>query len=363
MTLHDNTYFMQRALTLARKGRPSPNPMVGAVIVNNGVIVGEGFHPKAGEPHAEIFALKAAGEKACGGSLYVNLEPCCHFGRTPPCTNAIINAGIKSVYVAAVDPNPLVSGKGIEQLRNAGIQVDVGLLEDKAHELNKGFIKRIQTGMPYITWKAAMSIDGKIATKSGDSRWITGERARREVQKLRNANDAIITGIGTVIADDPEMTVHGIKNAQNPVRVILDSKASIPLEAQILSGDAQTIIFITSNAPADKICHLKSKCEVIVVPSDPDGRVDLKSVMIKLGEIGINTALLECGGELAASMLNAHLIDEGIVFIAPKIIGGREAKTIVEGSGIDRISDAISTSLITTRRFDPDVALKFKIIH
>ena len=354
--------FMKRALALARRGHTSPNPMVGAVVVRDGVIVGEGFHPHTGEPHAEVFALNAAGSLVEGADLYVTLEPCSHFGRTPPCADAVIKAGIKRVFAAMVDPNPLVSGNGIKRLRNAEIQVEVGMMEPEARELNRGFIKRVTTGMPFVLWKAAMSLDGKIAANSGDSRWITGERSRREVHKLRNSHDAVITGVGTILADDPELNVRGIRDAVNPIKVVVDSKASTPPTARILNVDAPIYIAVTEMADRERMNRLQDAGAKILMMPAADNRVDLNALMIKLADLGINTAMLECGGELTASMLGAGLIDRGMIFVAPKIIGGRDAKTIVEGAGIEMMADALNASNLRTRRFGDDIALEFDFL-
>ena len=365
----DNT-FMKRALRLAIRGRTSPNPMVGAVVVRDGEIVGEGFHPKAGEPHAEVFALRDAGERAKGADLYVTLEPCCHHGKTPPCTDAVIRSGVRRVFAAMVDPNPQVAGQGIECLRAAGIEVHVGILESEARKLNEAFIKRVTTGLPFVLWKSAMTLDGKIATRTGDSRWVTGEKARKKVHRLRNRYDAVLTGIGTVLADDPELTVRDInrkdaKNAkeiQNPVRIIVDSNARTLLTSRVLNSAAKTIIAVTKHAPAEKVEALRNAGAELLVLSDIDGCVDLRALMQKLAETGINSVLLECGGELAFSMLDAGLVDRGLVFIAPKIIGGRDAKTPVEGEGIELMRDALVTTAPKIRRFGDDIALEFEIL-
>ncbi|WP_319586218.1 bifunctional diaminohydroxyphosphoribosylaminopyrimidine deaminase/5-amino-6-(5-phosphoribosylamino)uracil reductase RibD [uncultured Desulfobulbus sp.] len=353
---------MKHALTLAWRGHTSPNPMVGAVVVRDGAIVGEGYHPCAGEPHAEVFALNAAGTLTEGADLYVTLEPCSHFGRTPPCADAVIKAGIKRVFAAMVDPNPLVSGNGIKKLQNAGIIVEVGMIESEARELNRGFIKRVTTGRPFVLWKAAMSLDGKIAANSGDSRWITGERSRKEVHKLRNTHDAVITGVGTILADDPELNVRGIRGAVNPIKVVVDSKASTPPTARILKGDVPIYIAVTELADRERMNRLQDEGATIVMMPAVDDRVDLKALMIKLADLGINTAMLECGGELSASMLKAGLIDRGMIFVAPKIIGGRDAKSIVEGAGIEMMADALNASNLRTRRFGDDIALEFDFL-
>lgn len=352
---------MKRALRLARLGRTSPNPMVGAVLVLDGVIVGEGFHRKAGEPHAEVMAIQMACQFAKGADLYVTLEPCSHYGKTPPCADAVINAGIGKVYAAMVDPNPLVAGKGIERLREAGIEVEVGLLEDDARELNRGFIKRVTTGMPFVLWKAAMSLDGKVATHTGDARWVTGEAARRKVHRLRNSSDAVMVGVGTVLADDPQLTVRGIKDSVNPIRVVVDSTASTPLDARILDSSAETIVAVTMAAPRDRVDALRhAGARVLIIP-DSDGRVDLRELMIELGRNGINSLLLESGGEVAASALSQGIVDRGMVFIAPKIVGGRDAKTPVEGMGIELMGEALCVSNPRIGRAGEDFVMEFEI--
>lgn len=353
--------FMKKALTLARRGRTSPNPMVGAVIVRDGKVVGAGFHPKAGEPHAEVFALRAAGELARGADLYVTLEPCCHHGKTPPCTDSIIESGVRRVFAAMVDPNPQVAGQGIECLRAAGIEVEVGIMESEARKLNEGFVKRVTTGLPFVLWKAAMTLDGKIATRTGDSRWVTGEKARKEVHRLRSRYDAVIVGVGTVLADDPELTVRDIRGAVNPLGVIVDSNASTPPTARVIRSQSRTLIAVTKHAPEDRVQALRNAGAELLVLQDIGGRVDLRTLMINLAEIGINSALLESGGELAASMLNAGLIDRGLIFIAPKIVGGRDAKTPVEGEGIERMSEALGTSTPRVHHFGDDLALEFDL--
>ncbi|MHB1190339.1 MAG: bifunctional diaminohydroxyphosphoribosylaminopyrimidine deaminase/5-amino-6-(5-phosphoribosylamino)uracil reductase RibD [Armatimonadota bacterium] len=348
---------MRRALRLAKRGRTSPNPMVGAVVVRDGRVVGEGFHPRAGEPHAEVFALRAAGDAARGAEMYVTLEPCCHHGRTPPCVEAIIEAGISVVHAAMIDPNPAVAGKGIQALRDAGLEVQVGEMEADARELNRGFVKRITTGLPFVTWKAAMTLDGKIASSTGDSRWVTGERARREVHKLRAESDAVVVGIGTVLADDPELTVRAVRGA-NPMRVVVDSRASTPPDARVLDGQAETVIAVTPSAPAERVNALRAVGAKVLTLPGKGGRVDLQALLVQLG---VNNVLLESGGEIAASMLANGLVDRGLIFIAPKVIGGRDAKTPVEGAGIPRMAEAIAASRPKVRRFGDDVALIFEV--
>ena len=356
-----NKDFMKRALRLARRGKTSPNPMVGAVVVREGRMVGEGFHPKAGEPHAEVFALRAAGELAKGADLYVTLETCCHQGRTPPCTDAVIQSGVKRVFAAMQDPNPEVGGKGFEILRRAGIEVQVGLMESEARELNEAYIKRVTTGLPLVVWKAAMTLDGKIATRTGDSRWVTGESARRYVHKLRAEADAVMVGIGTVLADDPQLTAR--EGAKNPIRVVVDSQGRTPVDAKVVNGEAPTIIIMGRKACEEKLDKLWAAGVRILCVQDVEGGVDLGYSMAELGKMGINRILLEGGGELAASMLAEGLVDKGLVFIAPKIVGGRDAKTPVEGKGVELMSQALTVSRPKLRRFGDDLALEFCLIN
>ena len=350
---------MKRALKLARRGKTSPNPMVGAVVVREGRIVGEGFHPKAGEPHAEVFALNQAGELARGADLYVTLEPCCHQGRTPPCTDAVIQSRVRRVFAAMQDPNSEVGGKGFEILRRAGIEVQAGLMESEARELNEAYIKRVTTGLPFVLWKTAMTLDGKIATRTGDSRWVTGESARRYVHKLRAEADAVMVGIGTVLADDPQLTAR--EGAKNPIRVVVDSQGRTPVDAKVVNGEAPTIIIMGRKACEEKLDELWAAGVRILCVQDVEGGVDLRYSMAELGKMGINRILFEGGGELAASMLAEGLVDKGLVFIAPKIVGGRDAKTPVEGKGVELMSQALAVSELKVRRFGDDIALEFEI--
>lgn len=366
----DSTLYMKRALRLAQRGRTSPNPMVGAVVVKEGRVIGEGYHPRAGEPHAEVLALRAAGSLAVGADLYVTLEPCCHQGKTGPCTDAVISAGIRKVYAAMVDPYPEVAGKGIETLRAAGVEVEVGLLESEARELNRGFIKCVTCGRPFVLWKAAMTLDGKIATRTGDSRWISGEASRAYVHRLRAQSDAIVIGIGTVLADDPSLTVRignrqGAKDAKNarnqPIRIVVDSEGRVPADAKVLNGEATTVIVTKRSAPEENLDKLWSAGVRILGVRDIDGRIDLGYLLGELGKMGINNVLLEGGGELAASMIASGLVDRGLIFVAPKIAGGRDAKSPVEGEGIELMADALSTSKPRVRRFGDDIALEFDL--
>lgn len=338
--------YMNFALDLAEKARgcTSPNPLVGAVIVKDGEIVGQGYHLKAGTPHAEIHALKQAGDHARGAVLYVTLEPCSHFGRTPPCSTAVINAGIQEVFVAMVDPNPLVAGRGIKQLEEAGIKVHVGVCGAKAADVNEIFIRYITTRKPFVLLKTAMTLDGKIATKNGDSKWVTGAAARYRVHQLRNEYDAILVGINTVLADDPALTCRLPEGGRDPIRIILDSQGRMPLNARLLTeeSEAPTYLVITDRAPFDKIRAL-SETNVKIIRADVDakGRIDLHSLMTKLGEMQITSLLVEGGSEIAASFLEEKLVNKVLTFIAPKLSGGAGAPTPVGGKGAVLMKDAL----------------------
>lgn len=336
--------FMQRALDLARRatGRTSPNPLVGAVVVKDGQVIGEGYHQKAGTPHAEIHALNAAGENARGATLYVTLEPCRHWGRTPPCTEALINAGIVEVYIAGVDPNPKVAGKGVRQLEEAGLRVHVGLCEQEAADLNEIYRKYIQTGMPFVILKTAMSLDGKIATASGESQWITSEASRQHGHQIRDSVDAILVGRGTVERDNPALTTrlrdgHG----QDAIRIVLDSHARTPTDARIFNAESEVgvIIAVTPDAPAENVAALqKAGAEVVTVPAT-DGKVCFKRLMEILGRREITSVLIEGGGEINASAIAVGIVDKVMCFIAPKIIGGRKAPGPIGGEGFPNLSD------------------------
>ncbi|HUX02299.1 MAG TPA: bifunctional diaminohydroxyphosphoribosylaminopyrimidine deaminase/5-amino-6-(5-phosphoribosylamino)uracil reductase RibD, partial [Phycisphaerae bacterium] len=298
MTADADTRWMRRALRLARRGqgRTSPNPMVGAVIVKSGQLIGEGHHKQVGGPHAEIRALRDAGEKARGATMYVSLEPCSHHGRTPPCTDALIQAGLARVIAAVEDPNPQVSGNGIRKLQEAGIEVQVGLLADAARRLNAPYFKHTTTGLPLVSLKAAMSLDGKIATSTGESRWITGDKARALGHRLRAIHDAVLAGVGTVLADDPQLTVRNARG-RTPLRVIVDSRARTPADAALLTADAiPPIIAVTHEAPRKRLEALrKAGAEIWEMPS-LGGFVDLRALMKRLGERQVQSVLVESGG-------------------------------------------------------------------
>ena len=331
---------MRRAIKLARKGNASPNPQVGCVIVKKGKIIAEGYHKKAGLPHAEVDGLKKLKKnEAQGSTMYVTLEPCCHFGRTPPCTDAIIKAGVKKVYAAMKDPNSLVSGKGMRKLKKAGIKVDVGLLEKDAIKLNEAYIHHAKTGLPFATLKTAMSLDGKIATSTGESKWITSEKAREKVHEIRSRTDAILVGVGTVITDNPQLTSR-IKGGRDPLRIIVDSRLRIPLNANVFK-DGKIVVATTLKHNKTKKRQLDAKGVDVWVVQERDGHLDLADLMRVLGEVGVTSVLIEGGGEVNASALEAGIVNKIMFFIAPKIIGGRDAKTPVEGNGIKKIKDAL----------------------
>jgi len=340
-------------------GQVSPNPAVGALIVKDGEIVGQGYTHPPGLDHAEIAALKQAGERARGGVMYVTLQPCCHYGRTPPCTQAIINAGISELHLATLDANPLVSGKGKAELERAGIRVRVGEREDEARQINEAYTKFITEGVPFITIKFAMSLDGKIAARSGDSKWISGEQSRKHVHRLRYATDAVMVGINTVLVDDPRLTARccgkGGMLKKQPLRVIVDSRGRTPLSARVLSEPGQTVLVLgRPMEPAVRGSFERAGVELWEPPS-ADGWVDLARLMKVLGERGITSVLVEGGGVLIGSLFDMALVDKVVAFIAPIIIGGEGAKTAVAGRGIDRVMDSLRLKRVGVERFEEDV--------
>ncbi len=355
---------MRLALRLARRGmgKTSPNPMVGAVVVNAGKVVGRGYHHRAGEPHAEVLALAGAGEKARGATLYLNLEPCDHFGRTPPCTRAILAAGIRRVVAGMKDPNPLVSGRGNRRLRRGGIDVEVGILEDECRELNEPFEKFMATGTPWVTLKAAATLDGKVAAASGDSRWISSPGSRAYVHRLRSAADAVLVGLGTVLRDDPMLNVRlpaGTK-ARHPLRVIVDSRLRIPLDCRVVRTAAEypTLVATTDEAPAARMKALKSAgVTVIPVKRGGDGRVSLTNLMKVLAGRGIQSLLLEGGPTLNASAIREKIVDRMLLFMAPKIIGGGNCPGILGGEACLRVRDAQPWEILSVKRLGPDVMI------
>ncbi len=365
--LTENTpqFYMRRALELAEKGRgrTSPNPMVGAVLVKNGRVVGEGCHRKAGMPHAEIEALRRAGKNARGADLYVNLEPCCHFGKTPPCTEAILSAGVRKVIVGMRDPNRLVSGKGFRQLKKNGVQVVTGPLRKECERLNEVFIKFIQTGNPFVVLKTAISLDGKIATSSGESQWITGVKAREKVHQVRNEMDAIVAGAGTIVKDDPFLTTRlGKKSAvvKHPVRVILDNEFLVPLKSNVFkNADTQRVLYATGkNLPASRRKQLMRRGIEILILKENKGKVDLQHLMRTLGDQDISSVLIEGGGEVNASALSAGIVDKVMVFIAPILIGGKGAPGPLGGKGVRHLKDAFKIKNMTVNQIGNDFLLE-----
>ncbi len=361
--MEDREYMLMALdLAAAALGRTSPNPMVGAVVVRDGVIVGKGYHARAGTPHAEVLALKEAGDRAAGSTLYVTLEPCCHHGRTGPCTEAVIEAGVKRVVAAMADPNPLVAGKGLVRLKAAGLEVDCGVLEEEAQRLNEVFIKYITTGLPFVVMKAAMSLDGKIATRAGDSRWITGPEAREYGHRLRDRYDAIMVGVNTVLADNPSLTTRLPGGGRDPVRLVLDSMARTPPGSRVInrSSVAPTIIVTTGLAPRDRVRALEEAgAEVLPVQAGAGGgRVDMIELMRALAGREITSVLIEGGGQVHASALAAGVVDKVAWFIAPKLIGGREAPGPLAGRGAERLSDAALIERVSVSGMGNDIYIE-----
>ena len=357
--------FMAQALELAAKGQYSakPNPCVGCVIVKDGQVVGQGWHRQAGEPHAEVHALAEAADSARGATAYVTLEPCSHHGRTPPCADALLKAGLARVVVAMQDPNPLVSGQGVERLRKAGVEVAVGLLQQQAEVLNEAFCHKMISGKPLIIGKVAMSLDAKTAMASGESQWITGAESRQDVHRLRARSDLIITGIATVLADDPRLTARdglaglAVKHARI---VVLDSQLRMPLDAALLTTDTEVTV-LTSCADESKIQALGAAgCQVVVLSSDDDGRVDLAAVNAWLSEQAINSVMLEAGAVLNGALLKAGLLDELVVYMAPSVLGV-DARSAFDIAGIDRLADKVQLALLTVDVLGQDIKLKYKI--
>ena len=354
--------YMEQALSLAKLalGQVSPNPAVGAVVVKNDVVVGQGYTQPPGSHHAEVLALEQAGEKARRGTMYVTLEPCCHYGRTPPCSQAIIAASITEVHLAMLDANPLVSGRGKDELEREGIKVYVGEHEEEAKQVNEAYTKFITTDMPFVTAKFAISLDGKIATKSGDSKWISGGEARKYVHNLRYTADAIMAGVNTVLADDPQLTARccggrGGTARKQPLRVIIDGKGRTPLTAQVFSQPGKTLLALGRLAtPEEKTAFAKVGAELLEL-SSAEGRVGLEKLLKVLGKRQITSILVEGGGILIGSLFDCGLVDKVIAFIAPIIIGGQEAKTAVEGKGVDKVVDSLKLERVSVGRLGEDL--------
>jgi diaminohydroxyphosphoribosylaminopyrimidine deaminase/5-amino-6-(5-phosphoribosylamino)uracil reductase len=361
--------FIKRTLRLAAKARgmTSPNPMVGAVIVKNGEIISEDYHRKPGTPHAEALVIEKAGEYARDATLYVNLEPCCHVEkRTPPCTEAIIGAGIKKVIIGINDPNPKVSGKGILELRKAGIFVKSGILKDEAERLNESYIKYITTGKPFVTLKIAMTLDGKIATPEGQSKWITGERARKIVHQMRSSVDAIVTAIGTVKADDPQLTAR-IKGGKDPKKIIIDPDLEISINAKIFQTAPETIIVTKESGIKSKETEIHRKKEILlekgvkIITYDSD-KMNLDRLMEKLGKMEISSVLIEGGSSLNAHALEDGIVDKVIFFIAPKIIGGKKSFSAVGGDTYRKLEEAHVVKKTKMKRIGEDFLIEGYIV-
>ena len=356
--------YMTEAIGLARAalGTTSPNPAVGAVVVRDGLVVGRGATRPPGQAHAEIVALEDAGPLAQGACLYVTLEPCCHWGRTPPCTRAVIEAGVAEVVVAVPDPNPVVSGGGIAELRDAGISISVlpGDSEhrERAGRLYEGFAKHIATKLPYVTAKFAMSLDGKIATRTGDSKWVTGPEARALVQQMRRETDAVMVGANTVLADDPQLTARGDDNLplpRQPLRVTLDSHCRMPVRSQLLRQPGQTLVYTTESAPAGNIGGLlRAGAEVVPVSATGEGLVRPQDVLADLGQRGVVHLLVEGGGKILGSLFDGGLVDKVHAFVAPVIIGGMEAASPVEGTGAEMMVHAMRLEKSSITQIGPD---------
>jgi diaminohydroxyphosphoribosylaminopyrimidine deaminase/5-amino-6-(5-phosphoribosylamino)uracil reductase len=358
----DDESWMRRALALAEQGRglTSPNPMVGAVVVRDGAAVGEGFHARAGGGHAEVVALSAAGERARGATLYVTLEPCTHHGRTPPCAPAVVAAGVRSVVVAIADPNPFVSGGGVDVLRAAGLEVRTGVLADAARAQNRVFLTALQERRPHVTLKAAMTLDGKIADVHGGSRWITGEEARAEAHRLRSEADAIVVGHRTVEADDPALTVRReVPWPREPLRVVLDTGARTPPTARLITTatPARAVIAAGASAPAPRVAALERAGATVLRCPEAAGRVDLRALLAALFEREVRGMLVEGGGEVAAGFLDAGLVDRVAIFVAPMLLGGRAAVPTVAGPGRD-LKQAVRLASLEARRVGADLLIE-----
>lgn len=358
--------YMAIALDLAEKGRgtTSPNPMVGAVVVKDGKVVGKGWHKKAGTPHGEAIALEKAGKLAVGGTLYVNLEPCCHRDKlTAPCTDAVISSKVSRVVVAMVDPNPKVAGRGIEKLREAGIEVVTGVLGERAMRLNEVFTKYITTGYPFVTLKVAQTLDGKIATASGESKWITGPEARKTGHRLRSQSDAIMIGVGTVLKDDPSLTtrLEDMPETRDPHRIILDSHLRLPLDAKVLNlvSKSKTFIATTIAASTGKMKSIKAKkAEILIIDADENGRVNIPALMEELARLGMTNILLEGGARVNSAVLRAGMVDKAMFFIAPKILGGDDARGSIGGGSPDSLDKAVMLTCVHHTTVGQDILVE-----
>jgi diaminohydroxyphosphoribosylaminopyrimidine deaminase / 5-amino-6-(5-phosphoribosylamino)uracil reductase len=358
----DDFRFMARALRLAGRGllTTTPNPRVGCVLVKSGTIVGEGWHERAGEAHAEVMALKAAGAHATGATAYVTLEPCAHQGRTPPCTDAILAARLTRVVAAMRDPNPQVAGKGFEQLRQAGIAVDAGLLETQARELNVGYVSRMTRGRPWVRLKIAASLDGKTALANKVSKWITGPDARRDGHRWRARSCAVLTGIGTLRDDDPQLTVREVPVTRQPLRVVIDSRLRIAQDAKILDGNP--VLIATATRDADKLAALAAKGAETVFLPNAEGKVDLSAMMKELGRRGINEVLVESGVNLNSALLGAGVVDEMLMYFAPLLLG-HGGRGMFDLGAITDMAQRLDLEIFDTRRVGADTRVLARIVN
>ncbi|MGB9665091.1 MAG: bifunctional diaminohydroxyphosphoribosylaminopyrimidine deaminase/5-amino-6-(5-phosphoribosylamino)uracil reductase RibD [Ignavibacteria bacterium] len=354
--------LMNLAFSLAVKGgiKTFPNPNVGALIFKNGKVIGSGYHRFFGDYHAEIHALNQAGENAKDATMFVTLEPCSHYGKTPPCVDAIIRAGIKKVFIGMQDPNPLVFGKGIEILRRNNIEVEVGILKSKARKFYEDYSKRFSKKNSYVVLKYAMTLDGKIATFTGDSKWISSEKSRAWVHQLRSKFDGILVGVNTIIKDNPELSSHG--KGKNPVRIILDPELEIPLKSKVIQDDLTTIIVHSNPDKKQKIKRIQKRGKFLLHIESKNGMIDFKRIIDELRKISIFSILIEGGGLTSWTALKNNVVDEIITFISPKIIGGQNAISPVEGEGIDKISKAIKTKIMDFKKIDDDILIISKVI-
>jgi diaminohydroxyphosphoribosylaminopyrimidine deaminase/5-amino-6-(5-phosphoribosylamino)uracil reductase len=356
-------FFMKQALRLAKKGvgSTSPNPLVGALVVKDGKIISSGYHKKAGAPHAEIEALSRAGKKAKGATLYVNLEPCNHYGRTPPCTTAIVKASVKKVVVGMLDPNPHVLGGGCEFLSTHGVKVKCNVLADKCKRLNEFYIKYITKDKPFVILKGALTLDGWIATQMGNSKWITGEKSRKFVHSLRKRVDAILVGVETIIIDNPFLTPYMIRRSTpDPFRVIVDTNLRIPIQSRVLDSPKSglTIIAVGSNVDSTKRKKIEDLGARIVICQIRNGRIDLANLLDQLAKMSISSVLVEGGATLFGSMIREDLVDKYYMFLAPKILGGDNGVPFARGSGCDRIEDCVVLKDVMVKRFDDDIMIE-----
>ena len=361
----DDERYMVRALELARKGllTTDPNPCVGSVVVRNDRIVGQGWHRRAGGAHAEIEALQEAGDQARGSTVYVTLEPCCHFGKTPPCVQTLIDSGVKCVVAAMEDPNPKVAGQGFRILQDAGIEIRQGVLAGDAQQMNRGFCRRMRTGRPYVLSKLAMSLDGRTALESGESKWITGERARQDVHRLRARSSAILTGIETILADDPLLNVRLGANSEQlnqPLRVILDTRLRVPINARIRSEGEPPLVLTGSNDRVRASILREAGFRVFRLEIGDDGMLDLPAVMEYLGSIGMNQVMVEAGARLNGELLVQDLVDEWIVYQSASLLGP-SSRSLVQLPQLERISDRVELQLLDFRQVGKDLRLRYRV--